>query len=281
MHADGWYLTDDIDHFLARAGGFLRSRPALHNTPLTALEKLRTGAEPALFGRWEHGGEVRALFYRAAARRLYLTPLPSEQADTLAARLADLGQDLPGVTADHDSATAFAAAWRRRTGRSAEPDVRIRLYRLGTPVPPKAPRGRARAAGAADREQVVRWCRDFCVDVGEQASIDAIDAGNWSDTRFGDKHFTFWETPDGAPAAMAGSTAMVAGMVRVDPVFTPSHLRGHGYAGALTAEVGRVALAAGATDVVLFADPGNPTSTALYERIGYVPLAEFTAYCFA
>ena len=105
-----------------------------------------------------------------------------------------------------------------------------------------------------------------------------MDADSWADSRFADKHFTFWEPPDGTPVAMAAATSMVAGMVRVDPVYTPAHLRGRGYAGAVTAEVSKAALAAGATDVVLFADPANPTSNALYQRIGYVPLTEWAVY---
>ncbi|WP_269144823.1 GNAT family N-acetyltransferase, partial [Streptomyces luteolifulvus] len=115
----------------------------------------------------------------------------------------------------------------------------------------------------------------------EEQRMDSIDAGSWADTRFADKHFTFWETPDGIPVSMTGSTSMVGGMVRVDPVYTPARLRGRGYAGAVTVEASRAALAAGATDVVLFADPTNPTSNALYQRIGYVHVADFTGYKFS
>jgi predicted GNAT family acetyltransferase len=76
-------------------------------------------------------------------------------------------------------------------------------------------------------------------------------------------------------------TPMVAGQVRVDPVYTPAHLRGRGYAGAVTVAVSRAALAAGATEVVLFTDPANPTSNAIYQRIGYLPVTEFTEYEFS
>lgn len=67
----------------------------------------------------------------------------------------------------------------------------------------------------------------------------------------------------------------------MDPVYTSSHLRGHGYAGAVTVEVSRAALAAGATEVVLFADPANPTSNALYRRIGYLPVTDIAVYDFS
>jgi hypothetical protein len=42
MPLDDWHLTEDVDDFLAQAGDFLRSRPALHTTPLSVTEKLRT-----------------------------------------------------------------------------------------------------------------------------------------------------------------------------------------------------------------------------------------------
>ncbi|MFJ8949396.1 GNAT family N-acetyltransferase [Streptomyces sp. NPDC102381] len=288
MTSDGWQLTEDIDDFLARAGDFLRSRPALHNTPLTDLEKLRLGApgtqgdQAAAFGRLESAGEVHAVFYLTRRGRLGLTRLSAHRTNRLAARLAALGHRPAHVIADRATATAFAEAWQRHTGATAAPFWRTHLYRLGTLTPPRpGPAGRGRPAGPDDREQVVRWCREFCVDVGEQASVDLIDAGAWADSRFGDRHFTFWESPDGAPVSMAAGTSLVGGMIRIDPVYTPAQLRGRGYAGAVTAAAGRAALAAGATEVVLFTDPANPTSNALYQRLGFVQVDDFAGYRFS
>ncbi|SES20387.1 FR47-like protein [Streptomyces sp. yr375] len=125
----------------------------------------------------------------------------------------------------------------------------------------------------------MRWCREFAADVGEDVSIDA---DSWAGTRFADKRYTFWETPDGTPVSMAGLNPMVAGQIlQVDPVYTPSDLRGHGYAGAVTVEVSRAALAAGATEVALFTNAANPTSNALYQRLGYRPVTDWAAYDFA
>ncbi|CAM5312086.1 GNAT family N-acetyltransferase OS=Streptomyces tendae OX=1932 GN=F3L20_30305 PE=4 SV=1 [Streptomyces tendae] len=62
MLTDHWHLTPDVEDLLTRAGDFLRSRPALHTTPLTDIEKLRLpGAGPSVLGRLETGGEVRAV----------------------------------------------------------------------------------------------------------------------------------------------------------------------------------------------------------------------------
>ncbi|MGV9405579.1 hypothetical protein [Streptomyces sp. NPDC003667] len=41
MDPAAWHLTHDLDDFLTRATGFLRSRPALHTVPLTVTDMLR------------------------------------------------------------------------------------------------------------------------------------------------------------------------------------------------------------------------------------------------
>ncbi|MFF9626920.1 GNAT family N-acetyltransferase [Streptomyces griseosporeus] len=283
MHPDQWHLGDDFDEFHLRAGGFLRSRPVLHNTPLTTLEKWRNqpGAYApgtVLFGRLEEEGEVRAVFYRPPGNRLTLTPLAPERADALAGRLLALGHSLAGVTADRDTAAAFAGAWARRSGAAPAVRVRMQLYRLGTLTPPDPhPEGRGRPVGREDHEHLMRWCREFAADVGEQV---VIDAATWAGTRFAEKRYTFWETPNGTPVSMAGANPMVAGMVRLDPVYTPARLRGHGYGAAVTAEVSRAARAAGATEVVLYTNAANPTSNALYRRLGFEQVADWAVYDF-
>ncbi|MFJ8732188.1 GNAT family N-acetyltransferase [Streptomyces bauhiniae] len=285
MRSRGWYLTEDVDDFLARAGGFLRARPAEHVMQLTWAERVRTRGRGAfgradVFGVLEEDGEVRGTFYHLPPRALGLSPLTPEQADSLAARLADLGHTPAAVGADHDSATAFAEAWQRHTGVTPKlRDVRVRLYRLGILTPPDPhPEGRARVLGKRDLGQAVFWCGEFAKAVGEDVTIDAE---TWPSTRYADKRYTLWETPDGTPVSIAGMNPLIGGQIQVDIVYTPVHLRGHGYAAAVSAEVSRAAPAAGAQEVVLFADRSNPTSNALYQRLGYRPLSDWSGYDFA
>lgn len=284
MRPDDWHLTDDVDSFLGRAGDFLRTRPALHTIPLTVTEALRMrgphayGAEDPVFGILERAGEVRATYFRTPPHRLNLTPLTPDESDALAAHLVALGLPVPGVSADRDTAAAFAEAWQRHTGATPTLHERQRLYRLGTLTPPEPrPEGRGRVAGEQDREQLMCWYGEFAAALGASPSAEA---GSWADTRIAHGRITFWEIPDGTPVAMAGVTPMVAGQVRVAPVYTPAGLRGRGYAGAATVEVSRAALAAGAAEVLLFADLANPTSNGLYQRIGYCPVTDFALYDF-
>ncbi|MFY4719071.1 GNAT family N-acetyltransferase [Streptomyces sp. LaBMicrA B280] len=285
MHPESWQLTDDLDDFLARAGGFLRSRPAPHTVPLTVTDTLRRhglhyyGPGTPLFGTLTAAdGTVLATLTRTPPHGLCLTPLTPEQAEALAERLAGLGHRFPEVTAERDTAAAFATAWTRRTGREATVRVRQRLYRLDElTVPEPAPEGRPRIAGPADRELLLRWFGEFAQAVGEGPGRDA---GPWADARLSYGGITLWEAADGTPLAMAGATREIAGQVRVAPVYTPAALRGRGYAGAVTAEVSRAARAAGAAEVLLFTDLANPTSNALYQRLGYREVADFAVWAF-
>ncbi|QKW25983.1 GNAT family N-acetyltransferase [Streptomyces seoulensis] len=287
MASDGWYLTTDLDDFLARARQFLHSRPVQHTVPLTVTENLRTagaglyGDRPPEFGVLREGGGpgARAVFIRTPPHPLTLTALTVRDADDLADRLAGAGHELPGVNADRDTAAAFAAAWQRRTGTGAVLARRMRLYRLGELTAPRpAPPGHARTADGSDRELLGRWFGEFHTAIGERAGQRAED---WADRRIRRGDVLLWQTPDGTPAAMAGLSPEVAGQVRVLGVYTPAHLRGRGYAGAVTAEVSRSASAAGATEVLLFTDLANPTSNSLYQRIGYRPVSDFARYYFA
>ncbi|WP_030940944.1 GNAT family N-acetyltransferase [Streptomyces sp. NRRL S-646] len=284
MRPEDWHFIDDLDAFLARAGDFLRSRPALHTVPLTVTEGLRTrglgyyGSEAPYFGVLESAGTIRAAYLRTPPYPVNVTPLAPEEADSLAAHLAGLGRPVPGVIGERSTIDAVARSWEEHTGATATLSQRQRLYRLGTlTVPQPVPQGQPRVAGEADREQLVRWYGEFMEAIGESG---AERAEGWADSRISYGGTTFWEDADGTPVAMAGVTPMVAGQIRVAPVYTPAHLRGRGYAGAVTAEVSRAALAAGAAEVLLFTDLANPTSNALYQRIGYRAVADFGVYDF-
>lgn len=304
----GWQLTSDLDEFHSRAASFLHSAPALHTALLSVTDMLRTrglhvyGKEAPLFGiRTDGGGDgggdddgdggaqssqegaVTGAFLWTPPHFLALSPLPDDAAAVeLAGVLADAGLEPGGVGAERVTAASFAAAWQRRTKATAAVSYDQRLYRLGALTPPEpAPAGGARVASGADRALLVRWHGEFHEALGEKG---AMGAGEWADARIAYGGVTLWEDPDGtsdgAPVAMAGSTRPVAGQVRIAPVYTPAHLRGRGYAGAVTAEVSRAALAAGADEVLLFTDVDNPTSNELYQRLGFRPVRDFTQYSF-
>ena len=272
-----WTLTDDLGAYLAAAAGFLRSQPVRHTIQLSAVETLRArgasafGETAPLFGWWRSGtGEITAALLHTPPYPVLLTRLPERSAQPLAEALAGCGRQLPGVTAQQDDAAQFAAAWSRLTGASSQESRRSRLFRLGQlrPTVP-GPRGAARVAATADRALLESWLAAFAEEVGERAGRPA----DIVDERLSYHGLTLWET-DGTAVSLAGLHRPAAGTVRVSPVYTPAGHRGQGYGGAVTAAVSQAALDAGADHVVLFTDLANPTSNALYQRLGYRPVED-------
>jgi RimJ/RimL family protein N-acetyltransferase len=268
----GWHATASVDEFLAAAGDFLRSRPVENTVPLSLATTLRVsglhhyGPDDPIFG-WYAEGPVAGAFLQTPPYPLLLTTVPEGSMPELADLLAD--RPLPGVNGLTPDAEAFAAAWRVRTGARAKAGMQTRLFRLDRLTPPAPPPGAARVAVAADRPLLIEWLHAFHSDIGE----DVRNVDELVDDKLAHGGLTLWEV-DGTPVAMAGMTRPAAGMVRVLAVYTPPERRGRGYGGAVTAAVTRKALDGGAEDVVLFTDLTNPTSNALYQRLGYRPVED-------
>ena len=68
---------------------------------------------------------------------------------------------------------------------------------------------------------------------------------------------------------MASAVADTPNGVRVGYVYTPPPFRGQGYATAAVATLSQRLLERGRRFCCLYADLANPTSNAVYERIGY------------
>ena len=62
--------------------------------------------------------------------------------------------------------------------------------------------------------------------------------------------------------------------VRVGYAYTPPESRRRGYASACVAEVSRRMLNTGLSFCVLYTDLTNPTSNAIYQRLGYDAIAD-------
>jgi predicted GNAT family acetyltransferase len=147
----------------------------------------------------------------------------------------------------------------------------MRLYRLGTLVPPSAVSGRARVVGEGDLTLVAGWRSAFEVEaIGEVRFRGSEETVLRQSMALGNGHIV-WEDGDRV-VSYAAVGAPVDGMSRVGPVYTPPELRGRGYGSAVTAAASRWALDAGAEYVVLFTDLANSVSNAIYQRLGYRPV---------
>ena len=90
----------------------------------------------------------------------------------------------------------------------------------------------------------------------------------------------YWLWEDHDRVAFAGWSEAGDADARVGPVFTPPMFRGRGYATALVASLSRDLIDAGRRRLFLTTDVTNPTSNAIYARIGYRALSDYFHYDF-
>lgn len=181
---------------------------------------------------------------------------------------------LPSVGGPDATAEYFADEWMRCGGLTAEVIMRQRLLEADRLVEPPAPPGRHRLATRTDVPLLRAWGEAFT----DEATPGAIRIDHVTG-RIEAGLLHVWDV-DGRPVSMAALTPPEAGTSRVQLVYTPPQERGRGYASACVAAVTREALAEVGRTCMLYTDAANPTSNALYERLGYRVIGTATDLAF-
>jgi RimJ/RimL family protein N-acetyltransferase len=271
-----WTTTADAEAYLAEAGAFLHADPAGNSVMLTVLEAMRerspAGEPTAVLGFWRAGdAAVGGAFMHTPPYPVHLAAMPPEAVPALVDVLAADPASVRAVSGDRAATDAFAAAWSERTGAPARVQRHMRLHRLGELADPDPwPAGRAVVGGPEHRDLLIAWYEAFAAEIDDPPH----DVRPGVDDRIAYGGTTLWLAEDGAPVALAGRTRLVAGQVRIAPVYTPPERRGRGYAAAATAVATRGALDAGAREVLLYTDLANPTANRLYARLGFRPVED-------
>jgi hypothetical protein len=197
-------------------------------------------------------------------------PVIIGQSDAAAATAfaADLARDsagLQGVVGALRAAEAFAQRWHELTGRTRRVRVRLRQHALTTvndlPVAPGAPR----TATAADTEWLLEGQSAFVAEVGLPDPPERM--RTLLPKRVLRGEYRIWDH-DGR-VAFAGFSDAAPDFARIAPVYTPPECRGRGYATSLVACMSSELLARGKRRLFLTTDIANPTSNAIYARIGF------------
>jgi predicted GNAT family acetyltransferase len=273
-------MLEDGAAFLEEAEPFLLADEARHNLILGIAGNIRDGvyAERRL---WlvRNGGDVVAAALRTPPYNLILAQPRSSRA--LAALVEAVAhEELPGVVGAEPEVHEFAALWSRQAGVAARTNMRQGVYALERVEQPPSTPGSARGATAGDRELALGWWIAFGEEVLHEGGPGRERAEETLDHRLSSPSagILLWED-GGTPVSLAGWGGRTPNGIRVGPVYTPPELRGRGYATALTAELsqrlldGRL-LEGGRRFCFLYTDLANPTSNAIYERIGYRRVAE-------
>jgi predicted GNAT family acetyltransferase len=125
---------------------------------------------------------------------------------------------------------------------------------------------------------MVDWVDAFMLEaLPEHQRIERSDALVDERLAEAEEGLALWE--DGRPVSLAGWGGRTPNGIRVGPVYTPPAARGRGYATALVGHL-TVGLLERYRFCFLFTDLANPTSNAIYRRIGYEAVTDIDQWRF-
>ncbi len=277
---------DDPVAFRRDGAPVLLADAARNNLPLGLLQVLQDQPEVyPVFHLWlatSDGRPVGVAMQTEPFNVIVAEPLEDDAVDALAGAVVADRAPFPGVIANQPWADRFAGRVTAVTGRSADRILEEGVWTLTAVEHVSVPSGAARAATPADRDLVRSWIQAFADealppgrpqddDARRDLDIDLRLAGRGAG-------FLLWD--DGTPVSLSGHREIPGVGSRIGPVYTPPQHRGRGYATRLVAEQSASRLAAGDPACYLYTDMANPTSNAIYARIGYVKIADATEYLF-
>jgi len=264
------HLTEhaDAEAFLARAATFLAAAEAEHNQFYGVTHTLRTTPHVYRRGAWlatlEDRGEVVGTALHTPPQALMVSRMPL----AACALIARARPEAAGVIGPSEMGEAVAAA----LGRRPEVEVRMRIHACEAVEPVPLAAGTRRVA-TSDDAIVLAWRRAFAEEIRESVPLEGV----LERARVALAAGAFWLWEDDGPASMAALLGPTPRGIRVAFVYTPAERRGRGYATSLVAAITAEALRE-RRFCFLFTDVANPTSNAIYARIGYRAVTDVTHY---
>ena len=227
----------------------------------------------------ESGPQCCAMMTRPYNLIVSDTPMPAALPVLVEALMAE-GIEVPGVVGNQPTIDRFVAEWRRITGGRAELQMEQGVFMLTEVSPVADGPGRPRPGVAADQELLEQWMRTFLAEALPDEPLEEESQRRAIARRLsgeGPNAYWLWED-DGRVVAWSGHGNPTGRGIRIGPVYTPRALRGRGYATSLVAAQSQWLLDHGYEFCFLYTDLANPTSNAIYERIGYRQIAESAVY---
>lgn len=260
----------DPREFFDLVGPFLLGNEVENALPLgIARSFVETATHDGLMFSVESGADVVAVAVKSPRRNLVITRAPEPAMRALANFLFAYALPVPGVNGPSETARDFAQAWRALTDAKSIERVALRLFQLTKLNEVAAPEGTFRYAQRTDQELIESWLHAF-IDEATQDRHENI--RERVAQMIGLNSVGLWE--DGCCASMSAITRRSQRGAHVAWVYTPKSLRSRGYATACVRELCQRELAAGRSFCTLYTDLANPTSNAIYQRIGFAPVCD-------
>lgn len=269
-----WAIQKDISKFINENEKFLLEHEAENNMLLQAISRaVQTPSEKT--AGFRDGNDSLAILYNGS---LIFNESENLPADGLVEAVLsfDGAHTVSKIMGPDNIARDFTRRWTQANKAiRIEKEFTMILQKLDEVKPIQRPAGQFRRAWIEEADLLATWLEGFIEDTGvgndsglsyKEMALDMIHS----------KRLFVWG--NNRPAAMVGMGGSTPKGIRVHSVYTPPDKRGKGFAKAAVASLSELQLSQGKEFLVLYVDATRPENSALYNQIGYKPVANHMTY---
>jgi predicted GNAT family acetyltransferase len=273
----------NANDFLNETQNFLEQNEAANNVILGNCLRLRNekikNQYPPYFASVQMNDKITlaAMFTPPFPITLYSDKSITEnQIKLLIQDLIGKNLDVPGVMAPLELAKLFGLTWSKLKGSNIIDGMNMRVYELVKVKHPKNSQGSFRIGQNEDLKTISTWIYNLERDEGSDITYEK--AYEIAKNKVDNGELYIWE--DKIPVSMACTARPTNNGIVINMVYTPTELRGGGYASACVASLSQHLLNLGYKFCSLFTDLSNPTSNNIYMKIGYRVVCDCKGYSF-
>lgn len=258
--------------FLTHTESWLSAFEAENNLALSIARQYRndcsTSKTPNYWASIHYDNKLVGCVFRTPPQLISLTVMPRDVIPALVDDVQKVYSHLPGVNGPTREAEQFARQWAERHRQKTHVRTRLRIHKLthvsfpGTVTP-----GALRQPFDSEITLVKDWVSEFAAIVGMGGNPSEA-ADRWIER----ERLFIWD--DDGPRCMVASVRDTEHGACINAVYTPTALQRRGYASVAVATLSERLLRGGKRFCCLYTDIDNPTSNAIYRRIGYEPVRD-------
>lgn len=272
-----WQIHTDISKFTSEYENHLLEKEAHNNMLLQAFSRALQAPSASNAGFTNDSGSLGLLFNGS----LIFSHTEDFSVSNLIQSVKDfLGlKPLAMVMGPEQIARDFTREWlqKNKTVRLNH-EFSMVLQKIEKVSEIKMPPGQFRRAWLEEVDLLATWLERFAEDTGVPSSSE-LSSRDLALQMINSKQLFVWG--NNRPASMVGIGGSTPKGVRVHSVYTPPEKRGSGLASATVASLSDLQLSSGKEFLVLYSDATKPENSALYQKIGYQPIANHFSYFFS
>ncbi|MFN7727883.1 MAG: GNAT family N-acetyltransferase [Bdellovibrio sp.] len=198
----------------------------------------------------------------------------------LAKFLFDHQCKFPGVVGAPATCEIFAMIWHRLSGQDFKLGMAQKIYQLDEVILPANMPGQLLKAQESHASLVGQWVYEFSCESLPHEPTTIEKTREFAIQKIKNGEVYLWQDESGKIVSMNSVGRPTDNGISVSAVYTPSPLRGKGFASAVVAKTSEQMLKDGRKFCVLYTDLSNPTSNKIYQNVGYKEVASSKHFVF-